>query len=71
MPLPSTVELVISMLTDNVVAKEFGRAGSRVSDERLLLGEFQFERVMQERSEFLFDLLCFRFWATETKHPVG
>src|SRR5581483_2602784 len=45
LPLTSPVELIISVLTDNVVAKEFGCARSRVGDERLLLGEFQFKRV--------------------------
>jgi hypothetical protein len=44
---------------DHLIAQEVRGFSSRMSDQRLLLGKLQLERVMQERSNLTFDRLGF------------
>src|SRR5260221_3949664 len=70
LPLTATVQLVIGMLGHEIVAEEVRPTRTGVRDQRFVDGEFELERVVQERADFVLDLLSFRFWTTKTKPEV-
>jgi hypothetical protein len=58
------------VLDGDLVAEESGRAGAGVGDQRLVVGEFQFEFVTQELRQPLFDLLGFGLRPGEPEQMV-
>jgi hypothetical protein len=63
-------ELALVVPDGDLVAEEACRACVGVGDERLVLGEFQFEIFTQERSEACFDVLCFVFRSDEPEEMI-
>ena len=64
------VVLLIGVQGDDLVAEETRRLRSCMGDQRLLLGEFQLERVVAGTLAVDFDLLGFFPWPTEAEQEV-
>ena len=64
------VVLLIGVQGDDLVAEETCRLRSGMGDQRLLLGEFQLERVVQESLQLQLDLFGFLPWPTEAQQEV-
>jgi hypothetical protein len=69
--LASTIEPVIGVLDDDLVAEEFCRLCPGVRNQRFLFGQFQLECLTQEFFDSALDLFGFCLRATEAKQPVG
>jgi hypothetical protein len=61
---------VPGVLDGDFIAEEFRRLGAGVRDQRLLLGEFQFEVVAQELGEAFLDLFGFGLRPGEPEEVV-
>jgi len=64
------VVLLIGVQSNDLVAEEPCRLRSRMGNQRLLLGEFQFERVTQESLQLKLDLFGLLPWPTEAEQEV-
>jgi hypothetical protein len=62
--------LAAVVLDGDLIAEEPGRARSGVGDQRLVLGQFQLEFLMQERRQSPFDLLGFGLGSGEPEQMV-
>jgi hypothetical protein len=61
---------VVTVPGGDLVAEECRRAGSGVGDQRLFLGQFQLEVIMQEPREALLDLFGFNFRSDEPEEVI-
>jgi len=66
----STGVLGVVLHDVHLVAKEARGLSSRVGDQRLGLGEFQFELLTQELTDLSLDLLGFCPWPEESKQEI-
>jgi hypothetical protein len=66
----ATGGLPVVVLHGDLVAEESGRAAAGVGDQRLVLGQFQLEIVMQEPGQALLDLLGFGLGSGEPEQGV-
>jgi hypothetical protein len=65
---PVTAGLLrVVVLDRDLIAEEPRCPGTGMSDQRLFLGEFQLEFIMQERCQALLDLLGLGIWSGETR----
>jgi hypothetical protein len=64
------VVLLIGVQGDDLVAEESCRFRSRMGDQRLLPGEFELERVVQESPQLKSDLFGLLPWPTEAEQEV-
>ena len=64
------VVLLIGVQGNDLVAEEPCCFRSRMGNQRLLLGEFKFERVAQESLQLKLDLFGFSPWSTEAEQEV-
>src|SRR5262249_31660246 len=63
----ATVVLLVGVQGDDLVAEESCRLRSRMSDQRLLPGEFELEHIAQESFQLTLDLFGLLAWPTEAE----
>src|SRR5215203_7155233 len=64
------VLLTVDLVDDDVIPKETCGLGTGLRDERLFLGEFQFQGISQEFCQLTLYLLGFRFRASKSEQDV-
>jgi hypothetical protein len=67
---PTTGDLRVAALGDDLVAEVSRRLGAGVRDQGLVVVEFQFEFVTQERRDLVFDLFGFGFRSGEAQEVI-